>query len=78
MVPPAELSGGGPDDPDLSTSLGNLDATALGASGLLALAMVVYSESVLFRTGCGLPAGPFGSLGAAEGVSYLGVAGLVR
>ncbi len=27
------------------------------------------------RTGCGLPPGPSGALGAAEGVSYLVVAG---
>jgi len=38
---------------------------------------MIYSESVLFQTGCGLPAGPAGLVGAAEGVSYLGVVGLV-
>lgn len=27
-------------------------------------------------TGCGLPAGPFGLIGAAEGVSYLTVVGI--
>ena len=27
--------------------------------------------------GCGLPAGPFGLLGATEGLSYLAVVGLV-
>ena len=31
------------------------------------------SEFVLKTTGCGLPAGPFGIVGAIEGVSYLGV-----
>ena len=37
----------------------------------------LYSESVLYSTGCGLPAGPFGLVGAAEGVSYLFTVGLV-
>ena len=31
----------------------------------------------LKTTGCGLPAGPFGLLGAAEGISYLVVIGFV-
>ena len=38
---------------------------------------MIYSESVLFQTGCGLPAGPAGLVGAAEGLSYLSVVGLV-
>ena len=38
---------------------------------------MLYSESVLFRTGCGLPAGPYGLIGAVEGVSYLGTTLLV-
>lgn len=38
---------------------------------------MLYSESVLFRTGCGLPAGPLGLVGAVEGLSYLGVVVLV-
>ena len=38
---------------------------------------MLYSESVLFQTGCGLPAGPLGLVGAAEGISYLSVVGLV-
>lgn len=49
----------------------------LGISGLLASTIVLYSESVLFNTGCGLPAGPFGLVGAIEGISYLGVVGLI-
>ena len=36
-----------------------------------ALAVVGWSEVVLFKTGCGLPPGPGGLLGALEGVSYL-------
>ena len=49
----------------------------LGVSGLIASIVVLYSESVLFNTGCGLPAGPFGLVGAVEGISYLGVVGLI-
>lgn len=49
----------------------------LGVSGLIASITVLYSESVLFNTGCGLPAGPFGIVGAVEGISYLGVVGLI-
>ena len=37
---------------------------------------VLYSEYVLKTTGCGLPAGPGGALGALEGISYLVVAGI--
>lgn len=52
-------------------------STLLGITGLIASSTVLYSESVLFNTGCGLPAGPFGLVGAIEGISYLGVVGLV-
>jgi hypothetical protein len=82
--PATELRGSSndPDDPAPSSSsslllLGDSDATVLGAAGAIASTVMIYSESVLFRTGCGLPAGPFGLVGAAEGVSYLGVVGLV-
>ena len=44
-----------------------------GILGSLASTVVLYSEFVLKTTGCGLPAGPFGLVGAIEGVSYLGV-----
>jgi|TARA_B100000513_G_scaffold112333_4_gene49001 hypothetical protein len=36
-----------------------------------------WSLYTLKTTGCGLPAGPFGLFGAAEGISYLVVAGVV-
>ena len=36
-----------------------------------ALAVVGWSEGVLVKSGCGLPPGPGGLLGALEGVSYL-------
>lgn len=57
--------------------VGSSDQLILGISGLVASSIVLYSESALFQTGCGLPAGPFGLVGAMEGVSYLGVVGLV-
>jgi len=57
--------------------VGDSDATVLGATGVAAATVMIYSESVLFRTGCGLPAGPLGLVGAAEGLSYLCVVGLV-
>ena len=46
---------------------------AAGAIGVLASAVVAWSECVLRVTGCGLPPGPGGALGALEGVSYLAV-----
>lgn len=51
--------------------------TTLGATGLVANAICDYSLYVLKTTGCGLPAGPFGLVGAAEGVSYLSVVGIL-
>mmetsp|Transcript_33883 Transcript_33883/g.101097 ORF Transcript_33883/g.101097 Transcript_33883/m.101097 type:complete len:205 (-) Transcript_33883:5312-5926(-) len=52
------------------------DDLLLGAAGSTAGLVTLYSESVLARTGCGLPAGPFGLVGAIEGISYLGVVAL--
>ena len=51
--------------------------TTLGATWLVANAICDYSLYVLKTTGCGLPAGPFGLVGAAEGVSYLSVVGIL-
>lgn len=39
--------------------------------GTIASIVVLRSEFVLKTTGCGLPAGPFGIVGAIEGISYL-------
>ena len=51
---------------------GELGPEPLGVSvAAPALAVVGWSEVVLFKTGCGLPPGPGGLLGALEGVSYL-------
>ena len=60
-----------------SSTLGDSEQTLLGISGITASVIMLYSESILFQTGCGLPAGPLGLVGAAEGISYLGVVGLV-
>ena len=54
------------------------DAQAIaGAVGLVANGVTSWSLWVLFNTGCGLPPGPGGSLGALEGVSYLVVTAFV-
>lgn len=44
---------------------------AAGVTGCLAAPLTLYSEFVLKTTGSGLPPGPGGLVGAAEGVSYL-------
>ena len=44
--------------------------------GITASLVVLFSEYTLKATGCGLPAGPFGIVGAVEGLSYLGVVGI--
>uniref|UniRef100_A0A7S4VIT3 Uncharacterized protein n=1 Tax=Alexandrium monilatum TaxID=311494 RepID=A0A7S4VIT3_9DINO len=50
---------------------------AAGAGGVAAALVVAYSEYTLKTTGCGLPGGPLGLEGAAEGISYLIVTSLV-
>lgn len=56
--------------------LGDNDQVVLGSIGTLAALIVLYSEFTLKTTGCGLPAGPAGLVGAAEGISYLVVVAL--
>jgi hypothetical protein len=51
----------------------DVDFDIIGIFGILASMVVLRSEFVLKTTGCGLPAGPFGLVGAIEGISYLGV-----
>ncbi|KAK4426836.1 hypothetical protein Salat_1452300 [Sesamum alatum] len=46
-------------------------------SGLVATPVIGWSLYTLKTTGCGLPPGPGGSIGALEGVSYLAVVGIV-
>ncbi|PKU75283.1 uncharacterized protein LOC110113372 [Dendrobium catenatum] len=50
---------------------------AAAAGALIANPVIGISLYVLKTTGCGLPPGPGGALGALEGVSYLVVAGIV-
>jgi len=64
------------DDIEANVSITNLaesDKLILGIASTAAGLITLYSEYVLKSTGCGLPAGPFGLIGAAEGLSYLGV-----
>jgi len=57
---------------DIVDALRAGDALAyVGVGGLVANVVTLYSLWVLAHTGCGLPAGPGGVLGGAEGVSFL-------
>ncbi|KAE7999909.1 hypothetical protein FH972_004293 [Carpinus fangiana] len=47
------------------------------ADGLVSTPVIGWSLYTLKTTGCGLPPGPGGSIGAIEGVSYLVVVGIV-
>lgn len=58
------------------STTGSTGQLAAGLAGLLAVPVVAWSEYTLKTTGCGLPPGPGGVLGAAEGVAYLAVAAL--
>ncbi len=49
----------------------------LGSVGAIAQPVVWVSLYFVATTGAGLPAGPFGLLGAVEGLAYLSVVGLV-
>ena len=51
--------------------------TAAAVLGLASQPIMWWSLYTLKTTGCGLPAGPFGLIGAAEGISYLVVIGFV-
>jgi hypothetical protein len=64
------------DDQTTATSSSPL-YLGITVSGLVASPVIAYSLYTLKTTGCGLPPGPGGSLGALEGVSYLIVAGIV-
>uniref|UniRef100_A0A7S2D9D0 Uncharacterized protein n=1 Tax=Haptolina brevifila TaxID=156173 RepID=A0A7S2D9D0_9EUKA len=50
---------------------------AASVLGLASQPIMWWSLYVLKTTGCGLPAGPFGLIGACEGISYLVVIGFV-
>lgn len=64
-------------DNDDVVVLAESEQVILGTLGIFSSLVVFVSEYVLKTTGCGLPAGPGGLFGLIEGVSYLGVLGLV-
>lgn len=59
-----------------STDVGAV-GTAATVLGALSNPLLLYSLFVLKTTGSGLPPGPYGLYGAAEGVAYLVVFGIV-
>ncbi|KAG2448460.1 hypothetical protein HYH02_006352 [Chlamydomonas schloesseri] len=63
---------------------GSSDSADVGTAGLAAIALglpanaiMLWSEYTLKTTGAGLPPGPGGALGAAEGISYLVVLAVI-
>ncbi|CAM8918809.1 unnamed protein product [Rhodiola kirilowii] len=62
---------------DASSSSSTLLETLAIAGGLISTPVVAWSLYTLKTTGCGLPPGPAGSIGALEGVSYLAVFAIV-
>ncbi|GER38378.1 hypothetical protein STAS_14898 [Striga asiatica] len=58
-------------------SEGSPTETVASLGGLVAIPVIGWSLYTLKTTGCGLPPGPGGSIGALEGVSYLLVVGIV-
>lgn len=59
-----------------SSSNGVAEKAAI-AGGLVSTPVILWSLYTLKTTGCGLPPGPGGAIGALEGVSYLVVFGIV-
>ncbi|CAA0385543.1 hypothetical protein AtNW77_Chr3g0205741 [Arabidopsis thaliana] len=60
-----------------NTDTGGFLETAAIAGGLVSTPVIGWSLYTLKTTGCGLPPGPAGLIGALEGVSYLVVVGIV-
>ena len=56
---------------------GGVVETAAIIGGLVSTPVIGWSLYTLKTTGCVFPPGPDGSIGAAEGVSYLAVVGIV-
>jgi len=61
---------------DASSNGSIIEKAAIGG-GLVSTPVIAWSLYTLKTTGCGLPPGPSGSIGALEGVSYLVVVGIV-
>jgi hypothetical protein len=68
-----------PPTPPADTDTPELTPTQVLAVVLAApsFPLLAYSEFKLATSGCGLPPGPGGSLGAAEGLAYLVLGGIV-
>ncbi|XP_076933750.1 uncharacterized protein LOC143599753 [Bidens hawaiensis] len=60
-----------------SDSTTGLPETLAIAGGFVSTPVIAWSLYNLKTTGCGLPPGPGGSIGALEGLSYLAVVGIV-
>lgn len=69
-TPPAD--GDSPPPASLSTA-----GKAACAAAFITFPTVAVSEYALLTTGCGLPPGPGGLIGAVEGIGYLAVAAVV-
>jgi hypothetical protein len=76
LAPPLNAVPTPPNTDVVVIGLNESDQVVLGAAGTIAALVTLWSEYVLKTTGCGLPAGPAGLLGATEGVSYLSVVGV--
>jgi hypothetical protein len=82
-TPPAAKRGGAAPPPPPSPADESLSGaeSAVVAVGGASLPLVFWSEFLLGTTGCGLPPGnavvPSPFLGAAEGISYLGLVALL-
>lgn len=63
--------------PSIAAQASSKDEGALAVVTLIAAPIMLFSEWTLKSTGCGLPSGPGGLYGAAEGISYLWVTGIV-
>ncbi|KAA8498049.1 hypothetical protein FVE85_5634 [Porphyridium purpureum] len=69
--------GGAPEPEGAPGSQTSLAEKLILAASAVALPAVIASELHLFQTGCGLPPGPGGLYGAAEGVGFLVMLGVV-
>lgn len=63
-------------DTNFAYSLSESNQAIVGSIGTVSSLIVLYSEYTLKTTGCGLPAGPGGIVGALEGISYLAIVAL--
>ncbi|QCD91015.1 uncharacterized protein LOC114174088 [Vigna unguiculata] len=74
--PPLKIVSMANEGSDASSNGSIIEKAAIGG-GLVSTPVIAWSLYTLKTTGCGLPPGPSGSIGALEGVSYLVVVGIV-